>query len=321
MCRGHAGSGPEDGGIRVSVVITTRNEEKNIGRCIESVLAQTFGGVEIIVVDNGSRDATKSIASRYTEHVFEKGPERSAQRNYGMIERSTAPYVMYLDADMILGPCCVACCVETIRVTKAAALHVPEIVLGTNFFSRVRRFERGFYDGTVIDGARFFDRAAFVRAGGFDESMSGPEDWDMDKKIKQIGPIVLTDATRGVGSTREWVLGEYIGQRGVDWLAAPAAVFHNESEFCLRDYLRKKTYYMGSFGPYVAKWGVGDADVRRQLGAWHRFAGVFWEGGKWRRLVRHPLLTCGMYFMRAMVGLRFLWRRISGVRFLRAAGR
>lgn len=68
--------------ILISVIITTKNEEKNIGKCLESVLAQTYpaGNIEIIVVDNGSTDKTKEIAIKYTEKVFNGGPERSAQK-------------------------------------------------------------------------------------------------------------------------------------------------------------------------------------------------------------------------------------------------
>jgi len=40
--------------------------------------------IEIIVVDNNSTDRTKEIAARYTEKVYNFGPERSAQRNFGV---------------------------------------------------------------------------------------------------------------------------------------------------------------------------------------------------------------------------------------------
>jgi len=40
--------------------------------------------VEIIVVDNNSTDNTVKIAKRFTDKVYNKGPERSTQRNYGV---------------------------------------------------------------------------------------------------------------------------------------------------------------------------------------------------------------------------------------------
>ena len=61
----------------VSVVITTKNEEKNIDNCLESIKLQTYpqDRIEIIVVDNNSSDKTKEIARRYTNNVLNCGPE------------------------------------------------------------------------------------------------------------------------------------------------------------------------------------------------------------------------------------------------------
>jgi len=69
---------------------------------------------------------------------------------------------MFVDADMILAPRLVEDCVNFISQNNFVALWISEIVLGQNFWSQVRRFERTFYDGTVVDGVRFFDRAKFI---------------------------------------------------------------------------------------------------------------------------------------------------------------
>ena len=70
----------------LSVIITTKNEEKNIANCLKSIKAQNYphDKIEIIVVDNNSKDRTKEIAARFTDKVYNFGPERSAQRNYGI---------------------------------------------------------------------------------------------------------------------------------------------------------------------------------------------------------------------------------------------
>ena len=70
---------------KVSVIVTTKNEAKNIGRCLQSIQNQTYKAIEIIVVDNFSKDETKRIAKKFTKKVFDKGPERSAQRNLGRL--------------------------------------------------------------------------------------------------------------------------------------------------------------------------------------------------------------------------------------------
>ena len=266
---------------KVSVVITTKNEEKNIENCLKSIKRQTYKNIEIIVVDNNSEDKTKEIAKKYTKLVFNKGPERSGQRNFGR-RRSRGKYVLYLDADMILTPKVVEESVETfIKDEKIAGLYIPEKIIGKGFWIKVRDFERSFYDGTVIDCARFIDRKAFDKVRGFDTAMTGPEDWDFDRKIRNVGKTVLIKSS----------------------------LLHNEGEFNIKKYLSKKGYYARNFDLYIKKWGINDRDIRKQLGCYYRLLGVFIENGKWKKLFMHPLLALGMYCLRALVGIGFLFRK------------
>ncbi len=298
---------------RVSVVVTTRNESRNIGNCLDSIKAQTYPAdlLEIIVVDNQSTDDTKAIALRYTEFVFDRGPERSAQRNYGF-SKATGELFMFLDADMILSAGVVARCVARMRGENLCALYIPEIVLGKGFFPAVRRFERSFYDGTVIDCVRIFTREAFQAVDGFDETLTGPEDWDFDKLIRNHCPI-------GVLSEYDFdLLDAYVSTLpDADFVSRLTGfeqrsghnvplLFHNEAAFNLWRYLTKKTYYGGSFAAYTAKWPADDPDIRRQLGMPYRFFGVFLESGRWKRLLSHPRLAFGMYLLRFLVGFMFV---------------
>ncbi len=297
----------------VSVVITTKNEEKNIRACLESIACQSWPRTEVIVVDNASTDRTVEIARTFTDKVFDKGPERSAQRNYGMIEKSSGEYVIYVDADMVLSPTLLEDCVQFIRQTHAVALHVPEIVLGQNYFSRVRRFERGFYDGTAIDGARFFHRQTFADVGGFDEPLfvkGSGEDWDIDKLMRARGAIALLPRTSTSPQPAQWPMKKFVEDRGVIHSANYSGIYHNEAEFQVRPYLRKKIYYSIGFDGYIKKWGRDDPDIKRQFGLVYRFWGVFTEAGKWRKLVSRPDLAAGMYFLRFLVGFAFLFSRL-----------
>lgn len=83
----------------VSVVITTKNEEKNIENCLESISQQIYprDEIEIIVVDNNSTDRTKEIVQSFKQstlklyklsdfQLFNWGPERSAQGNLADIK-------------------------------------------------------------------------------------------------------------------------------------------------------------------------------------------------------------------------------------------
>jgi len=298
---------------RVSIVVTTRNESRNIGNCLDSIKAQSYAPelIEIIVVDNASTDDTKEIAALYTDKVFDKGPERSSQRNFGFAQ-ATGGVFMFLDADMILSSTVVEKSVAMLRGGGFGALYIPEIVLGRGFFPSVRRFERSFYDATVIDCVRVFTREAFEATGGFDERLTGPEDWDFDRLMRDRCRVGLL-STYDFDDVDAYV-SRLPDERFVPWLTgyeqrtgdATPLLFHNEAAFDLWRYLTKKTYYGNSFETYAAKWPAGDPDVRRQLGMPYRFFGVFFEQGRWCRLLTHPRLGLGMYFLRFMVGFMFL---------------
>ena len=273
----------------VSIIITTRNEERAIAGCLRSLQAQTYPGekIEVIVVDNSSTDRTKKIAAGFGARVLDHGHERSAQRNLG-IERSRGRYILYLDADMTLSRDVVAECVRTCDKERLAGLYIPERVFGEGFWIKVRDFERSFYNSTCIDAVRFVRREAAQAVHGFDEALTGPEDWDFDRRVRATGRIGIVKA----------------------------CIFHNEERFRLGRYLQKKLYYARGFPAYRNKWGRDDETVTKQLGAAYRLFFVFTERGKWRRLPAHPLLTAGILLLRFAVGGAYAASRLLG----RAAG-
>lgn len=296
----------------VSVVVTTKNEENNIENCLQSVKEQTWENIETIVVDNNSVDATRDLAEKYTKKIYILGPERSKQRNFGMIEKAQGEYVIYIDADMILSPILIESCVNFIKKTKSKALHIEEIVLGKNYLSTVRRFERGFYSGTVIDGARFFHQPTFVKSGGFDENLfvkGSGEDWDIDKLVKNYGAINLLPFYSKF-EKKKWSMQNFIEDLGVLHDPKFSGIYHNESEFKLWPYIKKKSYYSSGFDGYIHKWGENDPDIRKQFGLIYRYWTVFTENGKWKRLIAKPLLVIGMYFLRVLVGFVYLLRKL-----------
>lgn len=299
----------------ISIVITTKNEERNIENCLKSIKLQTYPAskIEIIVVDNNSFDKTKEIARKYTSEVFNKGPERSAQRNFGMIDKARGKYVMYLDADMILSSAVIERSVEKLEKGNISALYVPEIVLGNSYWSKVRRFERSFYDGTVIDCIRVIKKDVFEKVGGFDLNMTGPEDWDLDKKVRSVGKVGVLDkynfkeinqrAAEINFSKRDW-LNKLIK------LSSLGLIYHNEAEFNLKRYLQKKQYYGQSFKAYIGKWGKNDSDVKKQFGLWYRYFAVFFASDKRMNILKFPDLLLGMFFLRFLVGFNYWLKKI-----------
>lgn len=307
----------DDGGLDnkplVSIVVTTKNEEKNISHCLESIVAQSYKRIEIIVVDNFSTDDTEILARKFTSNFFLLGPERSAQRNFGMLEVASGKYLMYIDADMILSPLLVQVCVDRLENTMYSSLYIPEIILGNTLFSRARRLERAFYDGTPIDGSRFFRADIFKKVGGFDAnlfSVGSGEDWDLDKSIKKTGHIgQILPGDINAYDSEKWRLENFIKTRHHGYLQNEVCIYHNEDEFNLRTYLKKKSYYSKGFAGYIKKWGANDPDIKKQFSLKYRYWTVFIENGKWKRAANNLTLMSVVFFLRVMVGIVFLLSR------------
>jgi len=96
-------------GPRVSVLIPCRNEEDNIGRCLNSLLRQDYENYEIVVLDDGSEDSTWEIISNYAaKHenvkVFQGKPLPDTWNGYPhamhqLAEHATGDLLIFTDAD------------------------------------------------------------------------------------------------------------------------------------------------------------------------------------------------------------------------------
>lgn len=280
----------------LSVVIPTKNEEANIATCIRAFDAVRTR-VEIVVVDNSSSDRTREIASALGARVFTQGPERCAQRNLGWRE-ATGDVILFVDADMILPRETIDEILSTYHpapltpppsplishsspLTSQPSLYIPEHRVGRGLRLRARNFERSFYDGTCIDGLRVIPRVWLEKVGGYDESLVACEDWDLDRRLLAAG--TPTAVTKG-------------------------HLLHNEANLGLARLLAKKAYYAKSVDAYRRKW-KNDAICRRQFGISYRFFGVFVENGKWKRLLRHPILAAALYAERFLVGVTYILHR------------
>lgn len=268
----------------VSIVLTTKNEEKNVASCLQAIKEQTYPSFEIIIVDNNSNDRTVKIAKNFTENIFVQGPNRAAQLNFGVL-KARGKYILYPDADMILSKEIVTECVNKCETENCIALFIPEKIVGRGYWIKIRDFERSFYNTSCIDAVRFINKDKFLEIGGFDyQNLAfGADDWDFNRRIQAIGRVGIIKA----------------------------CLYHNEGSFNLPNYLKKKGNYSSSLDGYITKWGKDDPIIKKQLGPSYRLIGVFTENGKWKRLIRHPGLAFGLYYLRFMVGIEYLRRRIN----------
>ena len=277
--------------IQLCMVIPTRNESANIVECMTAFLpAVREGWGELIVIDNASTDDTQVLAHRVAEslpesvrpnvRIVEKGPERSAQRNAGW-QLARAEYVFFSDADMRLPEATLREIQQKISDdNKPDALYVREVRTGRGWWTKVRNFERSFYDATCVDALRVIRRSLLEQTGGYDEQMHACEDWDLDRRLLQLTTnVALTDGH----------------------------LIHDERRLTLGKHIKKKAYYSKNFSLYLDKWGR-DETFRKQFGLGYRFFGIFVENGKWKRMLRHPLLMLVIWAERFCVGLVYLLR-------------
>ena len=89
---------------KISVVVPVYNVESYLGRCVDSILEQTYQDFEIILVNDGSTDSSGKLCDSYAEkysiikaiHKENKGP--SDTRNVG-IKSARGEYIYFLDSD------------------------------------------------------------------------------------------------------------------------------------------------------------------------------------------------------------------------------
>jgi glycosyltransferase involved in cell wall biosynthesis len=185
----------------VSVVIPCYRQAQFLGEAIESVLAQTYPHLEIIVVDDGSTDNVGAIASRYpgVRCLREPNSGAAAARNAG-IRNSNGDFLIFLDADDRLLPQGVQAGVRVLeeRPECAAAIGTYR---RTTFDNRPlqthaqppvteRQYEQMMEDNWAGFPARaIYRRSLFEHVHGFDTEIDGTADFELNLAVAREFPI------------------------------------------------------------------------------------------------------------------------------------
>lgn len=259
---------------KISIIVTTKNEEGVISNLLESISIQTYKNYELIVVDNNSTDATILIAKKYKAKTYIKGPERSVQRNFG-VKKATGDYVLILDADMVL----TKNVLKELSKIKDPMAVVPEKSYGEGFFVIFKIFERELYEKeSSIEAPRYFSRDVFLKYGGYDENITGPEDYDLPLRIKKDG--------NKCSRIKSYIL-------------------HNEKRFNPIMSAKKKFYYASRSGAYASRHKEMIISQGNLV-----FRPIFFK--KWKKMVKNPLLSLGMLIVKSIEGTGALLGFIYG---------
>jgi glycosyltransferase involved in cell wall biosynthesis len=104
----------------ISVIVPVYNDEKNLPRCIESILSQTFENFECLIIDDGSTDNCPGLCEGYAKkdkrvRVFHKANEGiSKTRQFGL-NHSKGSYIFFIDSDDWIVPSCFDNIYQTIK--------------------------------------------------------------------------------------------------------------------------------------------------------------------------------------------------------------
>jgi glycosyltransferase involved in cell wall biosynthesis len=178
--------------LRISVVMATKNAARYLHDALDSVAAQTRPADEIVVVDGGSADGTREIASSYpnVRLIDETGSGFASAWNDGM-DAARGDAIAFLDSDDRWEPRKLewqAAALEAAPEAMGAIGHV-RFFMGPNQ-QRPPGFKLELLDGDYVapmPGALLARRALFERVGRFDTHWAIASDIDWFAKVKDLG--------------------------------------------------------------------------------------------------------------------------------------
>lgn len=193
----------------VSIIIPTYNRAHSIGRCLNSVLSQSYKNLEVIVVDDGSQDDTERIVKSYNadEIIYiqlKQNTGAAGARNIG-IRKSTGDLISFLDSDDTLHPQKIE---KQVNAILNAAPGVGAVYCGINlvdygtgeiFGQRIHKenflenFRHGKYFLTPTTGTVLARREAVLSTGGFDETLPAHQDTEFAIRFCQKYDYLLID--------------------------------------------------------------------------------------------------------------------------------
>ncbi len=223
----------------VSVVVITWNREREIGRCLRSLLAQTHRPLEIIVVDDGSTDGTRAAVERagaeapadLTWRLVGDGVNRGigGARNAG-IEAARGEIIAFTDDDCVADPDWVAALVrafdeeEDVAVVGGAIREPPDRTWAQRAAEGINFLGTRLRPVTGVNGCNMAFRADFLRAHPFDPAVRyGADEIDLCYTAAEEGRKILFTPDARVThhhrrSVRAFFRQQFLRGRGSVWV-------------------------------------------------------------------------------------------------------
>ncbi len=254
--------------VLVSLIIPTYNSERHIIKCITSIQNQTYKNIEIIVVDQSSTDKTLEKTKKFKIKHIKLSPPKfytppTVSRNAGA-KIAKGSILIHIDSDMRLSNGLVEEVVDRLEDNKKlGALVIHEKDLTKGFWSQCKAFERRCYWGNMnIESARAVRRSLFTEVGGYDESLSSGEDFDIHSRYMQKSQV---EFCRNV-------------------------LYHDLGELKFITMIRKKYNYGKTASKYFSKHGISGLDLlREQCICFIR---------NYKMFIKNPIIGCSAVFLK-----------------------
>lgn len=182
----------------VSVIIPTYNRDYSIITAVNSVLAQSYTSIEVIVVDDGSTDNTENLIKNYHEKVtylYKDNGGVSSARNYG-IQYSKGDLIAFLDSDDIWTLCKIEKQVSWLNQNRDYGMVLTDVYMVDSSGMMNEKSNRRLAfpdDGYILDkvllkpslipSSILVRRSVLDDVGFFDENLKTAEDLDLHLRI------------------------------------------------------------------------------------------------------------------------------------------
>jgi glycosyltransferase involved in cell wall biosynthesis len=162
----------------ISVIIPTYEHAESISACLDSVFAQTYSPIEVIVVDDGSTDNTQEVLKKYEGKIVSVKQENQGSnpaRNRGLQE-AQGEFVIFVDADVIMEK-------EMLeKMTKTLAEHPEASYAYSGFSFGWKTFWGTTFNAEKLKQMNFIHTTSLARRAdfpGFDNAIKRLQDWDV----------------------------------------------------------------------------------------------------------------------------------------------
>ncbi|MFA5156164.1 MAG: glycosyltransferase [Candidatus Omnitrophota bacterium] len=205
---------------KVSVIIPAYNKAAYTLSTVQSVIAQTYKDIEIIVVDDGSTDKTPEILRPFRDsikYIYKKNAGASSARNLG-IRLASGQFIAFLDCDDLYLPDKLSVSIDyLIQNPQAGFVHTAAYFVDENdkvlrVFSHPNSKKTGWISESLIlrnficNSTVVARRTCIAKAGLFNESIFTPADWDMWLRFSEYCQAGYIDQPL----TKYRIIGSYI---------------------------------------------------------------------------------------------------------------